>query len=170
MMDRILIILHSNYFYYKFSIYSILFFLCSIETQAQQSINTMGCEGSGASGTMSYSIGQIDFIAINTSNEWLNLGVQQPYEILDTIQISDFSCNLFPNPTFGPLYIRTQDPGFLSYNIYIYDTLGRTVILQRDVNVSKSIKLDDFPEGIYFILLINNKNQDYKYKIIKITR
>jgi hypothetical protein len=70
---------------------------------AQSSTLTAGTNVSSDSGSISYSIGQIDNNATVNSSGYINQGVQQPFEIvtLSGHEISDISivAQAYPNPT-----------------------------------------------------------------------
>ena len=82
--------------------------------QAQTSINTAGSKAAGSGGTISYSIGQIDYQTHTGTNSSVAEGVQQPYEISvvnateETIDIK-LSVSVFPNPATDYLTLEVKD-------------------------------------------------------------
>ncbi len=68
----------------------------------QTSVNTAGGEVKNASGSVSYSIGQVAYTSVSNSNGSVSQGVQQAYQI-STLNVEEkvfnFSLSVYPNPT-----------------------------------------------------------------------
>ena len=106
------------------------FFSCSVLILSAQS-NTVcgGAEGVGAGGSVSLTIGQIDYTNNTGTNGSINQGVQQPFEFFKNDGLSESShivTNIYPNPTneFVILEIGAH-PDDLSYRLY--DAGGKLV-------------------------------------------
>lgn len=84
----------------------------------------------------------------------------------------DFSCSIFPNPTTGVLKININND--INENIYlkVINILGMELISESFKTTTsfcyKTISLSDFPDGVYFIQISNNKFSS-SVKIIKQT-
>ena len=94
--------------------------------QAQTSINTAGSKAAGSGGTISYSIGQIDYQTHTGTNGSVAEGVQQPYEISvvnateETIDIK-LSVSVFPNPATDYLTLEVKDTDYSKLRFQLFD-------------------------------------------------
>jgi hypothetical protein len=85
----------------------------TLKLSAQQSTNIAGGNASGTGGTVSFSVGQINYTTnIGTSGSACQ-GVQQPFEIFaitNVNDVKDLNINLsaFPNPTFENLTLKIE--------------------------------------------------------------
>ena len=131
---------------------------------AQSSVHSSGGNFSGASGSVSYSVGQTVYTT--------NTGVQQPFEITEVLTADNFSdlvkdLKVFPNPTTENLTINLTSQGTNSLDYEIIDTNGKLFKAGKGMGNETNIDVSSFPAAIYF-LKIKNQNQEIKtYKIIK---
>jgi hypothetical protein len=71
---------------------------------AQQAISSAGGEASGTGGTVSFTIGQTDYISLNSNSGMISQGIQQPFEIMVVTGIGSdkeitLECTIYyPNP------------------------------------------------------------------------
>ena len=90
-----------------FLIAGLVFF--SVSSQAQEAIPTAGGEATGSGGTVSYTVGQVNYQTASGTNGSISEGVQQPFEIsvTSTNDISGVSLNVkaYPNPTQGEVWL-----------------------------------------------------------------
>ena len=144
------------------------FLLAAWGAQAQQSLNASGGEAQGATGTVSYTLGQIDHIAVESPKGRMNHGVQQPFELLRKVLNARLPCLIYPNPTPGPLQISVPHPGFLSFSYRIYDVRGVMVGFGDNVGASETIQIDEFTPGAYFVNIVNNKGEGWNCIVVKL--
>jgi len=76
--------------------------------QAQVTIPASGGNATGSGGTVSYTVGQIQYNTYSGTNGTVSQGVQQPYEISVVTAIKNtgeitLECIVYPNPTRGLL-------------------------------------------------------------------
>lgn len=63
----------------------------------------------------------------------------------------------YPNPADNVLNIKLKDPG--NYSIKILDIIVNSVVYQENINSSfHSINVNNYPDGIYFLQLIQENN------------
>lgn len=74
------------------------------------------------------------------------------------------NCTIYPNPTSDQCSLRVPD-GY-SYTIEIRNALGKTIILDKFDGCNYAINLDNYPTGIYFVIVKNSFGFSCK-KIIK---
>ncbi|MFT5779858.1 MAG: hypothetical protein ACI837_002817 [Crocinitomicaceae bacterium] len=135
---------------------------------AQQNTVAAGGEASGTGGTVSYSIGQVDYINAQGTNGSVNQGVQQPFEFypLGLGEETFAHVTLFPNPTneFIILQFETITNG-LSY--LLYDGRGRLLANGNIEQIETQIDMRAFTSGEYTLSILNGANKIQSIKIIK---
>lgn len=138
---------------------------------AQENTDALGGMAYGAGGSVSYSIGEVDYINATGPGGSITEGVQQPYEIIVISGIEDKDINLsfaiFPNPTadFVVLSVQNANTAYMTYGIY--DIEGK-LIEKQDVNDSRTtIAMRDLANGIYFIKVLRKSSEVKLFKVIK---
>ena len=63
----------------------ILFIFISLVSISQESVNASGGNATGSGGSISYTIGQIDYIEASGVGGSVNQGIQQAYEIFEEV-------------------------------------------------------------------------------------
>ena len=144
--------------------------LSSASLFGQQNTVASGGDASGSGGSVSYSIGQIDYITESGSGGSATQGVQQPYEIFvgfDDLSI-DLQANLFPNP--AALSVKLQFGKWTDFDSPRYemtDDRGRVLLSSDIVSSETSISLADLPNAPYFVRLIANETLVKSFKLVK---
>lgn len=140
--------------------------------QAQTSINTAGSKAAGSGGTISYSIGQIDYQTHTGTNGSVAEGVQQPYEISvvnateETIDIK-LSVSVFPNPATDYLTLEVKDTDYSKLRFQLFDMQGKLIKNEKIAGSQTSIAMSNLVPAMYFIK-VTQKNKELKsFKIIK---
>ena len=148
---------------------------CSTETlHAQLSVLTTGGDISSASGTVSFSVGQVMYNHIDGEIGSLNQGVQQPYTFT-IVGIEDpqeeTSWQLFPNPAneFVNIQMSTASHvnGSHSYTARLYDMKGNLVtekILDHEIN---RISLLPCIDAMYIVQISDQHHPIQSYALIK---
>ena len=98
----------------------------------------------------------------------------KPFKFNDPINssVDDLNYEEFvevcPNPVKNDLYINFDLAEPTRYKLEIYDILGRKVLDRTDLELSKTINLSDFNQGIYYLKIIDKENKNsFYYKIVK---
>jgi hypothetical protein len=131
---------------------------------AQQSTNAAGGEATGTNGTVSYTVGQVDYINFSNSEVSISLGVQQPYILI--ADEGEFQILVYPNPTPSKIKIKILKPGTDDMQVTMYTVLGQE-LLTRDLNEGETtISLSPFSPATY-ILQLRIGETIRTYKIIK---
>jgi hypothetical protein len=149
---------------------SVFAMLLTLHCSAQSNTMSTGGECTGAGGSASYSVGQIDYIAIDVAAGSAYQGVQQPYELfsLSTVdENSDFTLVLGPNPTIDELTLLASSTLPLNSYYVLFDEAGKTLMSQPILTESSTIKLDSYASGNYFLHVISNEKNINTFKIIK---
>ena len=136
---------------------------------SQQNTVSAGQDISGTGGSISLSIGQIDYQNTSGSNGNINQGVQQPFELyaLNIPENSPYTIELYPNPTSEHLAITISDASaFSTYRIF--DMNGK-IIIDGTINSTQiMVNLQHVSAGEYHLILESNLGQSHTYKISKL--
>ena len=140
--------------------------------------NTVASGGvhTGTGGSISFTVGQIDYINIASNTALITQGVQQPFELFiitpDIPIVIDRSpeFSLYPNPTKDYTVLHVKYSLIKSMSYVLYDILGRVVARQRLINVRTTIRMDNMPSAVYILTVIDDSNNKVitQFKIVKI--
>lgn len=137
----------------------------------QHSLNVSGGQANGSGGSVSYSIGQIDYRQHSGTNGKVNEGVQQPFEImvLSNPEFSTISLVVYPNPFSELLYlISPQDYNLDNLEYVLSDFNGRLITPKTKViNHDEIIQLNNLPTGTYLLSISKGNRKIKSFKIIK---
>lgn len=144
---------------------------------SQSAIVASGTSASTKKGSVSYSIGQIDFINETNSSGTLSAGVQQAYiqvrqETSSNIT-KEVKITLYPNPTHDRCHLTLDDPN-ISVRYSLQDVTGK-VFMQGELQGDQWISLASIPNGVYLLNILQNRKENQKenkkesvtFKIIK---
>ncbi|NND63917.1 MAG: T9SS type A sorting domain-containing protein [Flavobacteriaceae bacterium] len=156
------------------SLYNLfLIFLCFGTTAmlGQSNVTPTGGEGTGSGGSLSYSVGQIDYIEASGSGGTANLGLQQPYEIfvLGTDDYPNISVEItaYPNPTISNVNIRLDSSQFENLNYQLFDINGRLLSKERISDHTTEVTMDELSSAVYLLHVFDNYSLLKSFKIIK---
>jgi len=88
--------------------------------------------------------------------------ISQHVTVISTDVENDFktlsyALDVFPNPTNGVVYIKTND-NFSNSNLSIIDMTGQEIYRAEDIRIIKySVDLNSFASGIYYLKVFNNE-------------
>ena len=145
------------------------FWFCNV--YAQNNTITTGADAANTNGSISYSIGQIDYVSSGNASTFINQGLQQPYEIftLSGNEILDItiSAQAYPNPTVNNLIISLQNYNYENLTYKLFDIRGREIIDGTISNSETIVNMQPYASATY-ILKLSNKNKEIKsFKILK---
>jgi hypothetical protein len=140
-------------------------------SQAQSNTVTTGSDSSNASGSISYSLGQIDYIASSSASTFMNQGVQQPFEIvtLSGNEIIDvqISAQVYPNPSVNQLIISIQNYNYENLSYTLFDIRGRQIVGGKIINLETIVNMQPYASAAYILKLADNNKEIKTFKIIK---
>ena len=148
--------------------------LSSAYCTAQSNVITSGANANGAAGSVSFTIGQLDYINANSTAGDINQGVQQPFEIykvtgIDDMQLAGLDIQISPNPSFGAMTLLINGASFeqkkLSYSIQSIN--GDRLAYQSITNRQTPIKLEHLAAATYFLTIYAEQVKIATYKIVK---
>ena len=141
--------------------------LFTLPAIAQNNTVVTGSDASGTNGTVSYSIGQVDYINATGSDGNINQGVQQPYEFFNDLGINENSLivSIFPNPTTDIITINFSSINQHSYKLV--DMNGKLLLANEITNQKTEIPMSEFSSGIYHLYILKDNKTIETTKIIK---
>ena len=148
----------------------ILMFAFFLNVQAQQNVVSSGGDASSATGSISYSVGQVQYKTIESDSGIVTEGVQQPYEIFEIVAVEELSgpeMTVYPNPVTD--YVLIEIPQFSDEDLsfYLRDMNGR-LIQESKIRSSKTeIGMTSLEAGIYFLQVTLDGQKFKNFKIIK---
>lgn len=148
----------------------VLLFISSCTlSYAQQGPVASGTSTTGTGGSISYSIGQIDYIyptGAGNSSE----GLQQPYEIFVTEineSLNSVAITIFPNPSSQSVIIDFKSVDFKNHSYQLTDVNGKLISEQKISESQSKINVADLNSGIYFIRISTASSSLKTFKLIK---
>jgi hypothetical protein len=155
--------------YIKTAINLMFFWFCNV--YSQNNTITTGADASNTNGSISYSIGQIDYVSSDNGSTFINQGLQQPFEIVtlsgnEILNIS-ISAEVYPNPTANNLIISLQNYNYENLTYKLFDVRGREIINGIISNSETIVNMQPYASATY-VLKISKKNKEIKsFKILK---
>jgi hypothetical protein len=139
---------------------------------AQKAISTAGGKATGAGGTVSFTVGQTNYITLISNSGILIQGIQQPFEILVVTGIESnkeitLECIAYPNPATDFLTLRIQRERIENLSYQLMDINGKILEIKNIENVETNISLNDYQPAAYFLKVIENTKEVKTFKIIK---
>lgn len=152
----------------KKSSFSILFIGMCFYANSQSNTLSGGGDASGSGGSVSYSIGQIDYSNSSGSGGSYNQGVQQPYEYFSAglATPDQFKLSLYPNPTSD--YILIESLIHIDNLHYQLTDMNGKILLENVLNETETVlSLKEFAAGTYQLNVLSENHQIELFTIIK---
>lgn len=155
----------------KFLFILLMLFNSGTFLQAQKAITPAGGNGTGSGGSVSFTIGQIDYVASTGTNGKSNQGVQHPHEIyivsLDPDPTDDVQLSVYPNPASSHVFLTIQNMNFDELSYQIYDITG--VLMDSDclIATTTQIPFEKFASGNFILKVLKGNSALRSFKIIK---
>ncbi|GAB5417981.1 MAG: hypothetical protein Crog4KO_14340 [Crocinitomicaceae bacterium] len=132
--------------------------LACIPLYAQQNTVSTGGNATGTNGSVSFTVGQIDYSNAAGSNGSSNEGVQQPFEFFDpeaSLQELDWNAQLFPNPTNDQVILSIEAvPENTHYQLV--DSQGK-IVTEGAVSATETlIDMRQLAPAVYHLQLTQN--------------
>ena len=131
----------------------------------QQVVNSAGQTYTTTSNRLSYNLGEIAITKIGNPNNRITQGFFQPKILATSVaeNTSAYAFNAYPNPTNNQLNIEAQNY-HEPITIKLIDALGREVYNGPVVN--NTLPMTDYQNGVYHLLILNDKKQLLQHKTI----
>ena len=140
-------------------------------TFAQVALTASGGEAIGDGGSLSYTIGQIDYIQASGNGGTVSQGVQQPFEItplgLENFLSIKLKAVVFPNPTTN--YINLIISNVVSKNLsyQLFDVNRKLLYSHKITNLETIIPMDRLSTATYLLYVLDQNTHLKVFKIIK---
>ncbi len=139
-------------------------------TNAQTAITSLGEDVTSPSGSLNYTIGQIDASsAIGQGQASLNEGVQQTYTV-EELRVrthgKDIQILVYPNPTMDGVFVEIPD----SEIGMCYELLSSNGSILKSgtlTDTKQKIEMNAYPVATY-VLRVMGKNSEYDFKVVRI--
>ncbi len=170
---RSFILIHYTIFMKQIFIFSLLFFAVAVAS-AQSDFVPVGGIATGASGSVTYTVGQIAVQSANNGDKSVLEGVQQPYEI-QTVGVDEYpgitlEAMVYPNPTQHCINLRIANYEFLANGLttQFYDANGRLLQTQTVSESLTSYDLGAYPAATYQLRVLDGKRLLKTFKVVKV--
>ena len=148
------------------------FCLYIVNVSGQSAISATGGTATGSGGTVTYTVGQVAYSTFTGSSGSVAQGVQQPWEISTVTAIEKtegitLEMSVYPNPTGGVLKLTIKEFNDKNLRFRLYDMNG---ILLQDKPIESEeteILLQGYSSTMYFLRIVNNKQEIKVFKIVK---
>ena len=151
----------------------ILFVFMLSNLYSQETVSVSGGEALGNGGTASYSIGQMVYTTHNgTNGNSLAQGVQQAYEISVVVGIPEVKdinllVSVYPNPATYYLTVKVENYETANLQYVVLDINGKLLQKIKATGQETKIETKNLANGIYFVKVMDNKNEIKVFKIVK---
>jgi hypothetical protein len=148
---------------------------CTTETlHAQQGVVSSGGNISSATGSVSYSIGQVMYNHIEGEVGSLNQGVQQPHTFtivgIEDLQ-EETTFRLYPNPADQFVHIQLASPPSFDASHHLtarlYDMTGNLITEQSLNQEINTLSLRQCTEAAYIVQILDQQKQIKSYALFK---
>jgi hypothetical protein len=147
-----------------------LFVAFSNYLSAQQGFNAAGAGAAVASGSVAFTVGQVDYMNTGGPSGAVYLGVQQPYEIftigLDHNTPYPFDISAYPNPVTSHIILTVEGAGGEKLNFQLYDLYGRLLLEQEISQKETHIPMQNFQPATY-LLRVAGETEIRLFRLVK---
>ena len=128
---------------------------------AQSNIVAGGGDANSSTGSVSYSIGQIDFKYSSSADYSVSEGVQQTYSFDTAMSIDgvqhDFQLSIWPNPSADEMNIEFTTNYELPLSLTVTDVKGAVIASQSVTQGQYSFDVNTWAAGTYYVDLNNGE-------------
>ncbi len=157
----------------NYSVSKILLFLFLSSSgiyEAQQTIIPAGNNAQSATGSVSYSVGQIFYESQTSATGKVNPGVQQPYEIFTLAtneNAAQSNISVYPNPVKDFLTVDFNSEKLDNSSYQLFDATGKVINKGNLKSVKSQISASNLSTGMYILRITNAGKLVKTFKIIK---
>jgi hypothetical protein len=154
----------------NYTLIALTFFVAQFSYEQANTVSTGG-NATGSTGSVSYTVGQIDYISSSAATGNSNQGVQQPYEILSSNGLNDesdeISLSVGPNPTIDNLTLTFKSDETATYRFELFDENGKELLAKANLKKVETIDMSHYSVGIYQLKISASNHSQKSFKIIK---
>ena len=149
----------------------IVLLLCVLHVQGQQQVvSSAGNFNANASGSISWTLGELAVETLTTAGNILTQGFQQSRLTvvgIGDIPALDFEIVVFPNPARDHLIIRTDKEQHENLYYQLYDLSGRIILQDRIRETETTIPVNHLRSAVYLLRIIEGSRQVRAFKVVK---
>lgn len=127
---------------------------------AQNSIVANGNTLINSYGSVSYSMGQVNQLNVETSTAFISEGVQQPFEIVEHLGLTNLefqnSFSLYPNPATSKVFLQFSDEIETPVFLTLRDLSGRIIESKELIESISELTISQLPTAIYYLTITSN--------------
>lgn len=138
---------------------------------AQCSVVTAGNSVDNASGSVSYSVGQVAYVSVANDKGSVSQGVQQTYQVSTAgilVADADFSLSVFPNPTTNQLTLEVGKYANQALTYVLFDAEGKQLQANKVLDKQTTIDMSSLPIATYLMEVYQDNKQVQSFKILKV--
>jgi hypothetical protein len=145
--------------------------LCALHVQGQQQVvSSAGNFHSNASGSVSWTLGELAIETLTTANNVLTQGFQQSRLTVTgfgDLPILDYEIVVFPNPASDHIIIRTDKEQHENLHYQLYDLSGRIILQNKILETETTIPVNHLRSAVYLLRIIEGNRQVRAFKVVK---
>lgn len=149
----------------------IIAILSSTVLMAQSGIVPAGGDAIGSSGSLSYSVGQVDYLVTDASAGKSNQGLQVPWEITVESGVENISIELVakvhPNPVSDVLQLSIGDLLSEDMKYWIYDIQGKLIMESSLYEEKTGIDFSHLAASTYILHITSGQKIVKSFRIVK---
>lgn len=138
---------------------------------AQRNTVASGATAIGTTGTVTFSVGQLDYQTHNGSTGTITQGVQQPFEInplaMDEVPQTQLTAMVYPNPTVHNVTLLIKEYDFTNLEYLLIDVQGRIISKEKITQNETQINMAWLASAQYYLYLTEGAKKIKSFKIIK---
>ena len=154
----------------KYLLLAALGFASSVLT-AQEAFVASANEATGTGGSISYSVGQLITSSQTTANTTIDVGIQQPLQIvtLSNPEVThvQLKAKVYPNPSTDFVLLSLTDTDFEDMQYALYSLNGGLVKEASISEAETSVDLRELAVGTYVLRVTQHQKHIKTFKIIK---
>ncbi len=148
------------------------FVMGSQRLYAQKTVSPAGGNATAGGASISYTVGQIDYVVNYDTSYSSWQGVQQPYEISGQIvgvdqEQFDLDCKVYPNPVLDHLILEIEGAGLEGFSYQILGLNGKAILSGEVETFRTVIHAENLAVGAYLLRLSLGQATIRTFKIIK---
>lgn len=147
----------------------LILLLFNFSSFGQNNTVSAGGDAEGSNGSVSFSIGQVFYVAVEGDNGNVNQGVQQPYdaEIITGIDRKDIHAVIYPNPTLGQIQLQFDSDRYSNCRAELIDGSGKLIVAQNQLSSLNTFSLEMASSGIYTLSVYQDGLLVKSFRIVK---
>jgi hypothetical protein len=146
----------------------ILSAFCKIE--AQQVIAPSGGTHQNTSGTLSFTLGELQIDTKTNANGIITQGFHQANLTVTAIkELSDrdFSIIAYPNPATNVVFVKTEKGNFKKLSYSLFDTNGKLLLKNSTKLNNAEVSFETFTPAVYYLQVTLDGKDIKTFRIVK---